>query len=215
MKITYTPYIPCLFLFIFFWNSLKAQPLKVLFNASKAETANNADWVVDADLHNLGYTPNPAAGAGTEANAQQIPMPPQSGITSSTPENYWTGAISSWGVELAKRGYIIESLPITGTISYGNASNPQDLSNYKLYVLDEPNIKFTNIEKTAIIQFVSNGGGLFLISDHNNADRNNDGWDALKILNDLMTTNPIQTNPFGFSFEKLLLLRLGWPTYPG
>ncbi len=30
-------------------------------------------------------------------------------------------------------------------------------------------------EKTAVMKFVQNGGGLFLISDHTGTDRNNDG----------------------------------------
>ena len=53
----------------------------------------------------------------------------------------------------------------------------------------------------AIINFVNNGGGLFMISDHTNSDRNFDGWDSPAIWNDLMTNNGITTNPFGFSID--------------
>ncbi|MFN6092986.1 MAG: T9SS type A sorting domain-containing protein, partial [Bacteroidota bacterium] len=35
----------------------------------------------------------------------------------------------------------------------------------------------------------------------NNSDRNNDGWDALKIWNDFFSTNGIKVNPFGFTFD--------------
>jgi len=38
-----------------------------------------------------------------------------------------------------------------GKITYGNSSNPQDLSNYAVFVVDEPNIRFTSTEKTAIL----------------------------------------------------------------
>jgi hypothetical protein len=31
-------------------------------------------------------------------------------------------------------------------------------------------------EKDAIINFVKNGGGLYMIADHDNSDRNGDGW---------------------------------------
>ncbi|MGC4100030.1 hypothetical protein [Ferruginibacter sp.] len=83
---------------------------KFLFDNTKAETAGNADWVIDQD-----------------ASPQQIPTPAQSTVTASTAETYWTGAISSWGIALVKAGHTVETLPSTGSITYGNASNPQDL----------------------------------------------------------------------------------------
>ena len=168
--------------------SLRAQ---VLFDATKAETAGNADWVID--------------GA-----SQRLLSPIASTVTSSTSENYWTGALSSWAVALAKlansgqislSGNGIETLPSSGSITYGSASNPQDLSNYQAYVVCEPNIRFTDTEKTAILNYVKNGGSLFMIADHANADRNSDGWDALEVWNDLLTNNTVQLNPFGFQFN--------------
>lgn len=158
---------------------------RFLFDATKAETAGNADWVIDED----GGTP------------QRIPTPAQSGITASTAETYWTGAISSWGIALVKAGNTVETLPSGTAITYGNSSNPQDLSNYDVFVVDEPNILFTAAEKTAILNFISHGGGLFMISDHTVSDRNNDGYDSPAIWNDLMTNNSIQSNPFGFSID--------------
>jgi hypothetical protein len=54
------------------------------------------------------------------------------------------------------------------------------------------------------MNFVSNGGGLFMVSDHTGADRNSDGEDAVEILNDLMTNNSVDsTDPFGFSIDSL------------
>lgn len=174
--------------------------VRILFDASKAETAGNADWVIDADQHNLDYTPYAHLG-GNESNAQQIPNPTQANINSNTPENYWTGAISAWAVDAVKLGYQVETLPYNGQITYNNSSNAQDLANYDIYVVCEPNILFTNTEKNAIINFVQNGGGLFMISDHDNSDRNGDGYDSPYIWNDLMENNNIQTNPFGMSFD--------------
>ena len=158
---------------------------KFLFDATKAETAGNADWVIDED----GGTP------------QRTPTPAASTITSSTAETYWTGAISSWGIALVKAGNSVETLPSGTAITYGNTSNPQDLANYDVFVVDEPNILFTAAEKTAIINFISHGGGLFMISDHTVSDRNNDGSDSPVIWNDLMTNNGIVNNPFGFSID--------------
>ncbi|HTI10007.1 MAG TPA: hypothetical protein VL832_15675 [Puia sp.] len=158
---------------------------KFLFDATKAETAGNADWVIDED----------------NSTPQRIPTPAQSTITSSTAETYWTGALSSWGIALVKTGNTVETLPSGTAITYGNTSNAQDLSHYDVFVVDEPNILFTSAEKTAIISFISNGGGLFMISDHTQSDRNNDGHDSPEIWNDLMTNNSVASNPFGFSID--------------
>ena len=155
-----------------------------LFDNTKAETAGNADWVIDED-NNV---------------PERYPTPAQSTITSSTVETYWTGALSSWGIALVKLGDSVETLTSGSTITYGTA-NAQDLKNYDVFVIDEPNIRFSTAEKTALINFVQNGGGLFMISDHTGSDRNNDGWDSPMIWNDLFTANGIVTNPFGMSVD--------------
>jgi Secretion system C-terminal sorting domain len=180
--------------------TVTAQP-KILFDASKAQMAGNADWVIDTDLNNITYTGGPASIGGSESNPQRFPTPAQSGITATTPETFWTGAISSWAVDCAKLGYIVETLPYNGLITYGSATNLQDLSNYKVFVIDEPNIAFTTSEKDAIINFVKNGGGLFMVSDHDVSDRNNDGVDSPTIFNDLLGNNNIQQDPFGIAFN--------------
>ena len=173
---------------------------KFLFDATKAETAGNADWVIDADKWNLDYTPYAHTG-GDEANAQRFPSPSQSNISSGTGEYYWRGALSAWGIELVKKGYSVETLPYNGQITYLNPGNPQDLSNFDVFVVCEPNIKFTSSEKSAILAFVKNGGGLFMVSDHDNSDRNGDGFDSPYIWNDLMNNNSIKSNPFGIKFD--------------
>lgn len=177
---------------------------KILFDASKAEMAGNADWVIDADQTNIRFGSGGNAflsTSGNQSNPQSIPTPPQSGITASTPETYWMGGISSWAVDLVKKGFTVETLPWNGEITYGNTSNPQDLSNYKVYIVDEPNIKFSATEQTAMMRFVQNGGGLFMIADHDGADRNWDGWGSPQIWNDFFTNNGIQANPFGITFD--------------
>ncbi|HEX4728445.1 MAG TPA: hypothetical protein VH298_11655, partial [Jatrophihabitans sp.] len=158
-----------------------ATTYKVLFDNTKAETAGNADWVISTSQ------PDPLA-----QNANP------------TSETSWTGAISAWGVALQKTGrYSLKTLPSGNAISYGT-SGALDLKNFNAFVLPEPNILFTAAEKTAIMNFVKNGGGLFMISDHNGSDRNNDGADSVKVLNDLMTNNSVDsTDPFGFSIDVL------------
>ncbi|MEV5987779.1 hydrolase [Streptomyces sp. NPDC052051] len=152
---------------------------RVLFDNAHAETAGNADWIISTSQPDpLGQNPSPSA------------------------EKDWTGALSSWGVALQKTGdYSLKTLPSGSSLAYGGSS-ATDLSNFDTLVLPEPNTLFTTAEKTAIMTFVKNGGGLFMISDHNGSDRNNDGADSVKILNDLMTNNSVDsTDPFGFSID--------------
>jgi hypothetical protein len=184
-------------------SSFTSAQVKILFDASKAETAGNADWIIDADQYNLNYYSNGTAniGGGNEANAQRIPTPAQSGITASTSETYWNGGLSNWAVDCVKKGYTVETLPYNGAITYGNAGNAQDLTNYKVFIVCEPNFVFTLAEKQAILSFVQNGGGLFMVADHTMSDRNGDGWDSPNIWNDLMSNNGVQSNPFGITFD--------------
>jgi len=151
--------------------SAVAQQKTILFDAAHAQTAGNADWTLDEDS------------CGT---AQRFPTPDQAGITSSTAETYWNGAHSAMGVDLVKKGFHVESLPVGARISYGDGTNAQDLSHYNVFVMPEPNIALTSAEITAIRNFVFNGGGLFMIADHAGADRNNDGIDAAGVFNLLM-----------------------------
>ncbi|MFF9134322.1 hydrolase [Streptomyces sp. NPDC014806] len=158
-----------------------ATPHRVLFDNAHAETAGNADWIISTSQPDpLGQDSTPSA------------------------ETDWTGALSSWGVALQKTGdYSLKTLPSGSGLSYGGTS-ATDLKNFDTLVLPEPNTLFSSAEKTAIMNFVKNGGGLFMISDHTGADRNNDGEDAVEILNDLMTNNSVDsTDPFGFSIDAL------------
>jgi Bacterial Ig domain len=159
-----------------------AQQKSVLFDAMHAQTAGNADWTLDEDS------------CGT---AQRYPTPDQSGITSSTPETYWNGGHSAFGVDLVKKGFHVESLPVGSRVTYGDTTNPQDLKNYNVFVMPEPNIALTSSEITAIRNFVFNGGGLFMIADHAGADRNNDGIDAAGVFNQLMGSPSV----FGITYN--------------
>ena len=191
--------LPLLYVFVLLLPFVSFGQVKILFDNTKAETAANADWTIDADTHNLGFPgglPSTSSG-GNESNPQQFPTPLQNTVTSSTAETYWEGSLSSWGIALVKLGYEVETLPYNGRITYGDNTNAQDLSNYKVFVVDEPNILFTTAEKTAMLSFVQNGGGLFMISDHVGSDRNNDGHDSPSVWNDFMTSS---NNAFGITW---------------
>ena len=146
-----------LFFYIIISTNSYSQTVKILFDATKAEMAGNADWVIDADANDLGINTNGKMiiGIGDEANPQGIPTPNQSGITTSTSETYWTGALSSWAVDCAKQNYRVESLPFNDSITYGNAIHTKDLMHYNIFVVCEPNILFSSSEKNAIVKFAS------------------------------------------------------------
>ena len=161
--------------------SLSAQTTRILFDAAHAQTAGNADWVLDEDSCGI---------------AQRYPTPDQSLITSTTSETFWSGALSAFGVDIVKKGFAVESLPAGNSLTYGNTANPQDLANYQVLVSCEPNTRFSATEIAAIRSFVQNGGGLLLIADHAGSDRNNDGYDSPVIWNEVMGAPSL----FGFSF---------------
>ncbi len=156
-----------------------------LFDASHAETAGNADWVIDED----------------NSNPQRIPTPAQANMTANTPETYWTGGISAWGIAMVKRGHRVETLPVAGRITFGDGTNAQDLSNYNVFAVIEPNRVFSMAEKSAIVRYVQAGGSLFLCADHIDSDRDGDGWDSVAIWNDLFTNNGVQAAPFGVTIN--------------
>jgi hypothetical protein len=156
-----------------------ATPHRVLFDNSKAETAGNADWIIST------AQPDPTA---------QNPNP--------TTETAWTGAISAWGVALQRTGqYSLKTLPAGSTITFGGGG-ALDLANFDEFVMPEPNAPLSAAEKSAILRFIQGGGGFFLVVDHTGSDRNNDGWDSVRIANDLMSNNGVDnTDPFGFSVD--------------
>lgn len=182
---------------------------KVLFDARHGQTAGEADWIVDADTSELRLLNFQCTNPKNHHSAQRFPTPPQSEIRADTRETFWEGGISAWAMALAKdaldprRGrdwqieqYAWDAPPMT----FGDAANPQDLSQYDVLVLCEPNSPFTPGEAAAILRFVEEGGGLFLIADHETSDRDCSGGpggekeDSPFVLNRLMGTR-VATSP--------------------
>lgn len=152
----------------------------VLFDHIKREDAGtSAYWVICN-----GYEPNPSPAAPTK-------------------ETDWNGGISSWAFDLYKKGYKVQTLPQSGgRLSYGDSTNPEDLSNYQVYIIPECYYYFTAAEKQAIYSFVENGGGLFLEGNHLGATRlsgtDSTSTDAFHVFNDLGTVSGV--NIFGWTF---------------
>jgi len=87
----------------------------------------------------------------------------------------WIGGFSDYGQALRDLGYVTSTLNGSQITSYS-------LQNCDVFIIPEPQNPFSNSEKQAILNFVQNGGGLFMIADHDGADRNNNGWDAQDIF---------------------------------
>ncbi len=102
----------------------------------------------------------------------------------------WTGAYSDFGTALRTLGYTTQTLT-------GSSITASVLANVDVLVLPEPQDPFTTSERNAILSFVQNGGGLFLIADHDGSDRNNNGWDSRRVYNESLLT----ASTYGISFD--------------
>ncbi len=87
------------------------------------------------------------------------------------------GGFSDFANALANDGYYVKELRKAGAITYA------DLSGYDVFVVAEPNIPFKTSEQAAMKQYVENGGSIFFIGDHYNADRNKNRWDGSESIN--------------------------------
>lgn len=143
--------------FLMLWG-MSVFSASILFDNTKNETAGDADWIIDND--------------------QPIPLP---GLPSGPDD--WIGAYSSWGYRLWQAGHTVRTLSPFYGITYNNPANPYDLSKFDVFIVPEPQNNFTSDERTAILNFVYNGGELFIIANHNSSDRDNDGVDSLHVWN--------------------------------
>lgn len=101
------------------------------------------------------------------------------------------GAYSDMVDMLKTNGYNVKSL---SNVDREGIITAEILKEFELVILAEPNNPYTESEQAAIVDFVKNGGGAFIIGDHGNADRNGNGWDAVKVFNTFCPK-------FGFKFK--------------
>ncbi|MFB9328351.1 OmpL47-type beta-barrel domain-containing protein [Paenibacillus aurantiacus] len=87
------------------------------------------------------------------------------------------GAFSDFGHALANNGYYVKELRKTTPITFA------DLSGYDVFVVAEANVPYKTSEQAAMLQYVQNGGSIFFIGDHYNADRNKNRWDGNEAFN--------------------------------
>lgn len=87
------------------------------------------------------------------------------------------GAFSDFANALANAGYYVKELRKPAPITLS------DLSGYDVFVIGEANNPYKTSEQAALLQYVQNGGSIFFIGDHYNADRNKNRWDSSEVFN--------------------------------
>jgi hypothetical protein len=87
------------------------------------------------------------------------------------------GAFSDFANALAANGYYVKELRKTTPIVAA------DLTGYDVFVIPEANIPYKTTEQQALLDYVEDGGSIFFISDHYNADRNKNRWDSSEAFN--------------------------------
>ncbi|SDI06924.1 endonuclease [Alteribacillus bidgolensis] len=112
-----------------------------------------------------------------EANGKQVLFDNSHGQTAGQADWVIDGAFSDFAEGIADRGYYVEELRQITPIQV------DDLEAYDVFIIPEANIPFQKEEQEALIEYTENGGSIFFISDHYNADRNKNRWDSSEIMN--------------------------------
>lgn len=87
------------------------------------------------------------------------------------------GGFSDYANALAQDGFYVKELRKATPITL------EDLKSYNVFVIPEANIPYKESEQKAISDYVEQGGAVFYIADHYNADRNKNRWDASEVFN--------------------------------
>ncbi|WP_459502437.1 DNA-binding protein [Bacillus sp. C1] len=99
------------------------------------------------------------------------------GQTAGTADWVIDGGFSDFGNGIAQNGYFVKELRKSTPITY------EDLKDYQVFIVPEANIPYKKSEQDAMLQYVKNGGSIFFIADHYNADRNKNRWDSSEVFN--------------------------------
>lgn len=111
------------------------------------------------------------------ANGKKVLFDNTHGQTAGAADWVIDGGFSDFANGLAHNGYYVKELRKSTPITLS------DLSGYDVLVIGEANIPYKQSEQSALLQYVQNGGSLFFIADHYNADRNKNRWDASEVFN--------------------------------
>nr|WP_251035087.1 DUF5689 domain-containing protein [Paenibacillus polymyxa] len=137
-------------------------------------------WNGDASVHAEGPT-DPApfiqAKVVNQNAGKKVLFDNSHGQTAGAADWVIDGGFSDFGNALANDGYYVKELRKTTPFTY------DDLKEYNVFVIAEPQIPFKTSEQEALKQYVETGGSIFFVGDHYNADRNKNRWDGSEVIN--------------------------------
>lgn len=160
--------------------SMRGVWLKSLLALSMALPLQVGLWHGNAAVHAEGPT-DPApfiqAKVVNENAGKKVLFDNSHGQTAGAADWVIDGGFSDFGNALANDGYYVKELRKTTPFTY------DDLKEYNVFVIAEPQIPFKTSEQAALKQYVESGGSIFFIGDHYNADRNKNRWDGSEVIN--------------------------------
>ncbi|WP_437126825.1 DUF5689 domain-containing protein [Paenibacillus pabuli] len=160
--------------------SMRGVWLKSLLALSMALPLQVGLWHGNAAVHAEGPT-DPApfiqAKVVNENAGKKVLFDNSHGQTAGAADWVIDGGFSDFGNALANDGYYVKELRKTTPFTY------DDLKEYNVFVIAEPNVPFKTTEQAAMKEYVENGGSIFFIGDHYNADRNKNRWDGSEAFN--------------------------------
>ncbi|GMK37091.1 hypothetical protein PCCS19_01440 [Paenibacillus sp. CCS19] len=140
-----------------------------------------------------GGTTDPGTGGGTtdpvvaplpDGTGKKVLFDHSHGQTAGAADWVIDGGFSDFADGLRGAGFTVESLDRTIPFTFGEqAVTYEKLSQYDVFIIGEANIPYKTSEQAAMLQYVNNGGSIFFIADHYNADRNKNRWDASEVMN--------------------------------
>ncbi len=138
----------------------------------------SATWISEIRTFAEGpLDPAPQIEARGTVNGKSVLFDNTHGQTAGAADWVIDGAFSDFANALADEGYFVKELRKDSPVTY------DDIKNYHVFIIPEANIPFKTSEQDALIQYVQNGGSIFFIADHYNADRNKNRWDSSEVFN--------------------------------
>ncbi|EJR02069.1 hypothetical protein [Bacillus cereus] len=151
----------------------------VQFSLATAITLSLGSAYVPSTYAESSVDPAPeiAAKIANQNNGKKVLFDNTHGQTAGTADWVIDGGFSDFGNGIAQNGYHVKELRKSAPITY------EDLKNYNVFIVPEANIPYKKSEQDAMLQYVKNGGSIFFIADHYNADRNKNRWDSSEVFN--------------------------------
>ncbi|GAB1158584.1 hypothetical protein YWY31_46090 [Paenibacillus illinoisensis] len=131
--------------------------------------------------------PDPEPGPGTtlpDGTGKKVLFDNTHAQTAGAADWIIDGAFSDFANGLRNVGFAVDQLERSIPYTFGEqAITYNTLKDYDVFVIGEANVPFKATEQAALLQYVQNGGSVFFISDHYNADRNKNRWDSSEVFN--------------------------------